>query len=331
MTSDFWTRSTHWIEVSIVGLVLVALQGPLLAGRRAHALKQTLQENGPGQLGERARGDDARSDPLDRHVREPGDRVCDCLEHDRKARHRQQSPLSSSPTSLVPRWHGRSRRRQRSRRPPHPGRLRSPKPATSQPKVWTAVTRPRQGRSAATQARRCSPQDRGKVLSADPKWTARVLSTSTVGGSRPARSLRPSSTIVRGGGPPLISSLSYFGEMFWLIRKKLSGSYFLSTSAAGRTSSARRTGESARPPRHPGSSCTRPRAMAPGPTKAPHPFPLLVEALARLRACTDVVGEARRASVERGCFVVRPADRSTPSARSGRRSAARRSAASAPP
>ena len=55
MTSDFWTWSTHWIEVSIVGLVLVALQGPLLAGRRAHALKQTLQENGPGPLGERAR------------------------------------------------------------------------------------------------------------------------------------------------------------------------------------------------------------------------------------------------------------------------------------
>jgi NADH:ubiquinone oxidoreductase subunit 3 (subunit A) len=55
MTSDVWTWSTSWIEVSMVGLVLVALQGPLLAGRRAHALKQALMENGPGPLGERAR------------------------------------------------------------------------------------------------------------------------------------------------------------------------------------------------------------------------------------------------------------------------------------
>jgi hypothetical protein len=55
MTSDVWTWSTPWIEVSIVGLVLVALQGPLLAGRRAHVLKQALMENGPGPLGERAR------------------------------------------------------------------------------------------------------------------------------------------------------------------------------------------------------------------------------------------------------------------------------------
>jgi hypothetical protein len=54
MTSDVWTWSTPWIKVSIVGLVLVALQGPLLAGRRAHALKKALQENGPGPLGERA-------------------------------------------------------------------------------------------------------------------------------------------------------------------------------------------------------------------------------------------------------------------------------------
>jgi len=55
MTSHLWTWSTSWIEVSIVGLVLVALQGPLLAGRRAHLLKQALQENGPGPLGERAK------------------------------------------------------------------------------------------------------------------------------------------------------------------------------------------------------------------------------------------------------------------------------------
>ena len=55
MTSDVWTWSTSWIEVSVVGLVLIALQGPLLAGRRAHALKQALAQNGPGPLGERAR------------------------------------------------------------------------------------------------------------------------------------------------------------------------------------------------------------------------------------------------------------------------------------
>jgi hypothetical protein len=55
MTGHVWTWSTHWIEVSIVGLVIVALQGPLLAGRRAHLLKQALQENGPGPLGERAK------------------------------------------------------------------------------------------------------------------------------------------------------------------------------------------------------------------------------------------------------------------------------------
>jgi len=55
MTSDVWTWSTPWIKVSIVGLVLVALQGPLLAGRRAHLLKQALRENGPGPLGDPAR------------------------------------------------------------------------------------------------------------------------------------------------------------------------------------------------------------------------------------------------------------------------------------
>jgi hypothetical protein len=55
MTSDLWTWSTHWIEVSVAGLVLVALQGPLLAGRRTHALTHALMENGPGPLGERTR------------------------------------------------------------------------------------------------------------------------------------------------------------------------------------------------------------------------------------------------------------------------------------
>lgn len=55
MTSDVWTWSTRWIDVSIVALALVALQGPLVAGLRAKALEQALKENGPGPLGERAR------------------------------------------------------------------------------------------------------------------------------------------------------------------------------------------------------------------------------------------------------------------------------------
>jgi hypothetical protein len=55
MTSDVWTWSTNWIDVSIAGLVIVALQGPFVAGTRAHKLKQALMENGPGALGEKAR------------------------------------------------------------------------------------------------------------------------------------------------------------------------------------------------------------------------------------------------------------------------------------
>ncbi len=54
MTSDVWTWSTSWIAVSVAGLVLISLQGPLLAGRRAHALERALAENGPGPLGEEA-------------------------------------------------------------------------------------------------------------------------------------------------------------------------------------------------------------------------------------------------------------------------------------
>jgi hypothetical protein len=39
----------------VAGLVVVALQGPLVAERTAHKLKHALQENGPGLLGEHAR------------------------------------------------------------------------------------------------------------------------------------------------------------------------------------------------------------------------------------------------------------------------------------
>jgi hypothetical protein len=55
MTSDVWTWSTRWIDVSIAGLVLLALQGPLVAERTAHKLKRALQDNGPGPLGKEAR------------------------------------------------------------------------------------------------------------------------------------------------------------------------------------------------------------------------------------------------------------------------------------
>lgn len=55
MTADLWTWSTGWIEVSIAGLVLLAIQGPLVAERTAKKLERALHDNGPGPLGERAR------------------------------------------------------------------------------------------------------------------------------------------------------------------------------------------------------------------------------------------------------------------------------------
>jgi hypothetical protein len=55
MTNDVWTWSTRWIDVSIVALVVVALQGPLLAGLRAKMLERALVANGPGALGDSAR------------------------------------------------------------------------------------------------------------------------------------------------------------------------------------------------------------------------------------------------------------------------------------
>jgi hypothetical protein len=55
LTADRWTWSTPWIDVSVAALVLVTLQGPLVAGPRSSALTQALEDNGPGRLGERAR------------------------------------------------------------------------------------------------------------------------------------------------------------------------------------------------------------------------------------------------------------------------------------
>jgi hypothetical protein len=55
MTTDVWTWSTGWIDVSIAGVVLLAIQGPLVAERTAKKLEHALRENGPGPLGETAR------------------------------------------------------------------------------------------------------------------------------------------------------------------------------------------------------------------------------------------------------------------------------------
>ena len=55
MTSQLWTWNTSWIVIPIVGLAVLSLQGPLVAGRRGHALKKALMANGPGPLGPEAR------------------------------------------------------------------------------------------------------------------------------------------------------------------------------------------------------------------------------------------------------------------------------------
>jgi hypothetical protein len=55
MTSKVWSWNTGWIDVGIVVLVLLVVQGVGVAGRRAHALEHALQENGPGPLGDTAK------------------------------------------------------------------------------------------------------------------------------------------------------------------------------------------------------------------------------------------------------------------------------------
>ena len=55
MTSDVWTWSTGWIQVGIVALVVLAIQGPVIAERSGKKLEHALRENGPGPLGEHAR------------------------------------------------------------------------------------------------------------------------------------------------------------------------------------------------------------------------------------------------------------------------------------
>jgi hypothetical protein len=62
MTHDVWTWDTGWIVVSLIGLIVIALQGALVGGRTSKRLEQALHANGPGPL-----GDDAR-----RMTRHPG-------------------------------------------------------------------------------------------------------------------------------------------------------------------------------------------------------------------------------------------------------------------
>jgi hypothetical protein len=49
-----WTWGTGWIDASIAGLAVLALQGPLVGGRGGKLLEQALHANGPGDLGEAA-------------------------------------------------------------------------------------------------------------------------------------------------------------------------------------------------------------------------------------------------------------------------------------
>jgi hypothetical protein len=56
LTSDRWTWSTPWILASIAGLILVTLQGPVIAAPRSAALKHALDADGQtGALDARAR------------------------------------------------------------------------------------------------------------------------------------------------------------------------------------------------------------------------------------------------------------------------------------
>ncbi len=55
MASDAWTWGTSWIDLGIVGLVVLAIQGPFVAERTAKKLEAALHANGPGPLGAEAR------------------------------------------------------------------------------------------------------------------------------------------------------------------------------------------------------------------------------------------------------------------------------------
>jgi hypothetical protein len=55
MTHHFWSFSDPWILLPIVGLAVLTVQGPLVAGRRGDKVKEALMANGPGPLGAEAR------------------------------------------------------------------------------------------------------------------------------------------------------------------------------------------------------------------------------------------------------------------------------------
>jgi hypothetical protein len=55
MAHHSWSFSDSWVVIPIVGLAVLSLQGPLVAGRQGHKLKHALMANGPGPLGEEAR------------------------------------------------------------------------------------------------------------------------------------------------------------------------------------------------------------------------------------------------------------------------------------
>jgi hypothetical protein len=55
MTTDQWTWGTHWIDVAIGALVVLAVQGAGLAEQTAKKLEAALHANGPGELGPECR------------------------------------------------------------------------------------------------------------------------------------------------------------------------------------------------------------------------------------------------------------------------------------
>ena len=55
MANEVWMWDTGWVDVGIVSLAIIAIQGLLVAKGRAKLLEKALRENGPGPLGEPAR------------------------------------------------------------------------------------------------------------------------------------------------------------------------------------------------------------------------------------------------------------------------------------
>jgi hypothetical protein len=55
LTSDLWTWSTPWIDLGIVGLVVLTVQGGGIAEHTAKKLQAAMMANGPGPIGTEAR------------------------------------------------------------------------------------------------------------------------------------------------------------------------------------------------------------------------------------------------------------------------------------